>query len=40
MEYKQSINKEGIEGTDDILKSIMAMIDADTDMITKTLETE
>ena len=40
MEYKQSINKEGIEGTDDILKSIIAMIDADTDMITKTLETE
>ena len=39
MEYKQSINKEGLEGKDDVLKAIMGMIDADTDMIIKTLKT-
>ena len=39
LNFKESRMKEGIEGTDGILKSIMAMIDADTDMIIKTLET-
>ena len=38
LNFKESRMKEDIEGTDGILKSIMAMIDADTDMIIKTLE--
>jgi len=40
LNFKESRMKEGIEGTDNILKSIISMIDADTDMIIKTLETE